>query len=149
MIYSNDARKPIQWRGIVVHCSGSDLEEDASVQAIHFLHTSPPYRKIVWGQYHTCGKGYDDIAYQYVIDTRGNIWEVRPLYKIGAHAVGYNSTHIGICVCGDQRFNPFQKEALNLLINNLKKQFNISEEEVIPHSQVSNKGKTCPNFDLK
>ena len=49
-----------------------------------------------------------DIAYHYVIDPAGRIWEARSLYYKGAHAYGYNND-IGVVLLGD-----FEPRALNL-----------------------------------
>jgi hypothetical protein len=58
--------------------------------------------------YHRFARGYFDIAYNFVIDAFGRIWEARaggidePV--IGAHAGGYNSVSTGIAVLGTFMF---------------------------------------------
>ena len=54
--------------------------------------------------FHRYVRGYDDIAYNFMIDAFGRIWEARAggidLPVIGAHAGGYNAVSTGIAVIG-------------------------------------------------
>jgi hypothetical protein len=56
-------------------------------------------------QYHRYVRGYWDIAYNFLIDVYGRVWEGRaggidtPL--LGAHAGGYNAESTGVAVLGD------------------------------------------------
>ena len=58
--------------------------------------------------YHRFSRGYFDIAYNFVIDALGRIWEARaggidePV--MGAHAGGYNSVSTGIAILGTFSF---------------------------------------------
>ena len=58
--------------------------------------------------YHRFTRGYFDIAYNFVIDLYGRIWEARaggvdePV--IGAHAGGYNSVSTGVAILGSFMF---------------------------------------------
>jgi hypothetical protein len=55
--------------------------------------------------YHMDGRGWSDIAYNFVVDKFGGIWEGRgggidrPV--IGAHAMGFNTNTVGVMVIGD------------------------------------------------
>ena len=55
--------------------------------------------------FHMDGRGWSDIAYNFVVDKYGGIWEGRgggidnPV--IGAHAMGFNTTSVGVMVIGD------------------------------------------------
>jgi hypothetical protein len=55
--------------------------------------------------YHIDGRGWSDIAYNFVVDKYGVLWEGRagsidsPV--IGAHAAGFNTDTVGIMVLGD------------------------------------------------
>lgn len=42
-----------------------------------------------------------DIGYNFVIGEDGNVYEGRGWDYVGAHAPGYNTQSIGICVIGD------------------------------------------------
>ncbi len=54
--------------------------------------------------YHRFTRGYFDIAYNFIIDAWGRIWEARAggvdLPVIGAHAGGYNTVSTGIAILG-------------------------------------------------
>ena len=58
--------------------------------------------------YHRFTRGYFDIAYNFVIDAYGRIWEARaggvdePV--VGAHAGGYNSVSTGVAILGTFMF---------------------------------------------
>ncbi len=55
--------------------------------------------------YHMDGQGWSDIAYNFVVDKYGGVWEGRaggiaePV--IGAHAMGFNTNTVGVMVIGD------------------------------------------------
>lgn len=55
--------------------------------------------------YHMDGRGWSDIAYNFVVDKYGGIWEGRgggidrPV--IGAHSQGFNTNTVGVMVIGD------------------------------------------------
>ncbi len=54
--------------------------------------------------YHRFARGYNDIAYNFMIDAYGRIWEARAggidLPVLGAHAGGYNAVSTGVAVIG-------------------------------------------------
>lgn len=54
---------------------------------------------------HLDDRGWFDIGYSFLIGEDGNAYEGRGWDYVGAHAPGYNSQSIGICVIGD--FNDF------------------------------------------
>ena len=55
--------------------------------------------------FHMDGRGWSDIAYNFVVDKFGTVWEGRgggidrPV--IGAHAMGFNTSSVGVMVIGD------------------------------------------------
>jgi hypothetical protein len=56
-------------------------------------------------QYHRYVRGYFDIAYNFLIDLYGRMWEGRAggidMPVVGAHAGGYNAESTGVAVLGD------------------------------------------------
>lgn len=118
-------------------------------------------------------RGWSEIGYHYVIlngkpfsvhDTfnlfRGTLEPGRKLdldmwaeiNEVGAHALGYNSDSIGICMIGKKDFLVQQFLTLKFLIQFLMKQFEIPRENVIGHRDTKSgkeQGKTCPNFDVQ
>lgn len=51
--------------------------------------------------YHMDDRQWFDIGYNFVIGEDGNVYEGRGWDYVGAHAPGYNTQSIGICVIGD------------------------------------------------
>jgi len=90
------------------------------------------------------GKGWDGIGYHYFIEKDGEVWKGRPEHRNGAHARGYNTTSIGICLAGNFDLTlPTQEQELSLtsLLKQLSKDFNIPADKIVPHRTHANK--TC------
>ena len=71
--------------------------------------------------------------------------------EAGAHALGYNSNSIGICLIGEKNFSYQQLLSATLLIKELRIKFEIPIENILGHYETENgkkQGKTCPNFDM-
>ncbi|KAM3963895.1 peptidoglycan-recognition protein LB-like [Aphomia sociella] len=51
--------------------------------------------------FHQNGNGWSDIGYNFAVGGEGRVYEGRGWDAVGAHAVGYNSDSIGICLIGD------------------------------------------------
>jgi len=142
---------------IIVHCSDSDWGTASEIRKWHLAN------------------GWRDIGYQLVILNgllKPDIKNVqKKLYiesmdgsieygrdfdgdgylvgnEIGAHAVGYNGNSISICLIGKTRFTLKQINSLENVLKNLMKTFNIKRENILGHCDVQ-KGKTCPNFNVK
>ncbi len=69
-------------------------------------------------------QGWAGIGYHFFIDFNGQIFEGRPIDKLGAHTGGFNTGNIGICCEGNfevtGQMNTKQFEALKSLIDYLK-----------------------------
>ncbi|MEU4770882.1 peptidoglycan-binding protein [Micromonospora sp. NPDC023644] len=50
--------------------------------------------------YHMDSNGWDDIGYNFLVDRDGRIYEGRGWQTQGAHATGYNTSHLGVCFIG-------------------------------------------------
>ena len=118
-------------KGIIIHCSDSPQGRGDSAEDIHAWHTK---------------RGFSGIGYHYIILEDGMIEKGRPDYWDGAHAKGYNHTHLGICMIGKNSFTPEQYYSLKDLVSSKVLEYNISKENVIGHYAVSEK--SCPNFDV-
>lgn len=94
-------------------------------------------------------RGYGDIAYHFVIDRRGTIWEARSLAYEGAHVSGQNDKNIGIMLLGnyeEQTVSDKQKDALQGLLASLRKKFQIKQHRLFGHRDL---GKSlCPGKNL-
>ncbi|MCK5613780.1 N-acetylmuramoyl-L-alanine amidase, partial [Candidatus Pacearchaeota archaeon] len=65
----------------------------------------------------------------------------------GAHAYGYNSDSIGVCLVGKERFSPAQLSTLFDLVSDLMVKFEIGPENVVGHYELDPR-KSCPNIDM-
>lgn len=121
---------------IIVHCTATKEGDNITAADIRRWHKA---------------KGWADIGYHYVVRLDGTIEEGRPLAVAGAHCVGHNADTIGVVYVGGLDKNgkaadtrtKAQKRALLILINGLKKTFNI--KKVAGHRDYANKA--CPCFD--
>ena len=73
-------------RYIVVHCTGSRVTTDFTIEDLRHLHVDI---------FH-----WSDIGYNFYIRKDGSIYNCRPMSKIGAHTKGYNDCSIGVCYEG-------------------------------------------------
>lgn len=65
----------------------------------------------------------------------------------GAHALGYNRTHIGICSISNGAYTPKQASTLFDLVVELMEDYNMEIENLLGHNEVS--PKSCPCFDVE
>jgi N-acetyl-anhydromuramyl-L-alanine amidase AmpD len=98
-----------------------------------------------------------DIAYHFIVDPAGRVWEGRSLRLIGAHAGNQemNSGNIGILVLGTfdlQTPTPRQEESLLKLVEGLRIVWEIDWRQVLTHDEVRREagdvGTECPGKHL-
>jgi len=112
-------------------------------------------------------RGWADIGYHYVIlnsriasDLKlpaldGSVEVGRTMngdlrmsdHEKGAHAYGFNSDSIGVCLIGKNTFTHKQFDSLTLLLKDLMVQYNIPVSGVVGHYELTTK-KTCPNVSM-
>lgn len=95
-------------------------------------------------------KGWDGLGYHYFIEKDGKVWAGRPEHRNGAHARGYNTKSIGICLAGNfDLTHPTQEQtdALTQLLKDIVAKHNIPIKNIIPHRTVANK--SCYGWNLK
>lgn len=127
---------------IVVHCSATQNLPKYDWRAIDQMHRQ---------------RGFLSIGYHYVILTDGTIQNGRDFDEVGAHAVGFNSNSIGICLIGgvDKRgnsvdnFTKEQKASLRDLIDTLIVDNILKNVIVLGHRDLPKVAKDCPCFDVK
>lgn len=108
-------------------------------------------------RWHTDERGWSDIGYHFVVGRDGTVVEGRPVERTPAAQRGHNKGSIAICVLGghggasdDDFFDNFTKpqdEALRGLIEDLCDEYDIDDEDVFGHNEVSTKA--CPCFDVQ
>jgi|GEM_PF-333597 len=79
------------------------------------------------------------IGYHFVVYTAGAVLACRHLGEVGAHAQGYNSNSIGICMIGTDAYSPEQWACLKSLIEGLKKDY--------PHARICGHRDLSPDAD--
>lgn len=79
---------------LVIHCSASPKATTSAAQI---------------KRWHVEGNGWSDVGYHRIIEGDGAVMQGRPDDVAGAHAEGFNSKSLGVCVVGD-----FDREAIDL-----------------------------------
>ena len=67
--------------------------------------------------------------------------------EIGAHALGYNSTSVGYCLIGKEKFTVPQFWKVKHTIEFLLLKYDLGVKDVYGHYEKQN-GRTCPNIDM-
>lgn len=132
---------------IIVHCSDTYEYMDIGAEEIR--------------KWHVEDNGWDDVGYHYVIKRDGTLEDGRDLdndgnidEEIGAHAYGFNSDSLGVCLIGgkgrkddgpEANFTMAQYYTLVQLINRLRAKYN--NPKLMGHRDVS--GKACPSFNVQ
>lgn len=123
---------------IIIHCSATPPDMNIGADQIR--------------EWHVQGNGWDDIGYHWVIRRGGTIDAGRDEAVQGAHAYGYNSNSIGICLVGgvdherlpDCNYTAEQWVALEGVVLDILERY--PDAAVIGHRDVSSKD--CPCFDV-
>lgn len=130
---------PKKVKYIIVHCSDSRV--DAGITAVDIK------------RWHVA-RGFETIGYHYVINPDGSIAFCRSTQFVGAHAVGFNHSSIGVCYIGG-------RDSQNLLADTRTYAQKVSLlytfllifhefphiEGILGHNDVS--VKFCPCFNAK
>lgn len=120
---------------IIIHHTASTKDLDDPEKAIRDIY-----------YYHAIARGWGDIGYNYIIDTKGNIYEGRFGGEgvVGAHAGPGNRGSIGIALIGnfnDDEVTPEALHALETLISDKTKLHNID-----PEGESYFRGEKMPNI---
>lgn len=94
-------------------------------------------------------KRFGDIAYHFVVDYAGRVWEGRSLAYAGAHVMSANQGNIGILVLGNfekQRPSTAQLGSMRNLVDILRTTCNIRRSKVFGHRDLS--PSMCPGQRL-
>lgn len=128
---------------LVIHCADTTKDMDVGVREIR--------------EWHVKENGWKDIGYHLVIRRNGFVEVGRPLWSVGAHVQGHNSTSIGICMVGgskrvkganveENNFTDAQWKTLLRLVKTLVNQFTITT--ICGHRDFPKVQKYCPSFDV-
>lgn len=96
------------------------------------------------------GVGHRDIAYHYVIDPAGRVWEARDLRWEGRHTRNNHTGNLGVVCLGNfevQSIPPAQLAALERFLRDLQKKHKIGRKQIFTHQELS--PTLCPGKDLQ
>ncbi|MDD2774054.1 MAG: peptidoglycan recognition family protein [Elusimicrobiales bacterium] len=115
--------------------------------AAHFAMTKEEgLREIKFLQdFHQKTKGWADIAYHFIIDGAGNVYQGRPVNVMGAHVKGRNTDNAGISLMGNfMETGPTdaQLAALKKTIQGVAKVYNVKTSKFYAHREIGSSD--CP-----
>ncbi|MDX6770151.1 MAG: N-acetylmuramoyl-L-alanine amidase [Elusimicrobiota bacterium] len=102
--------------------------------------------------FHQRGRGWSDVAYHFLIDADGRVWQGRPGPVVGAHVRDRNDGNIGIALMGDfedpagRQPTPQQMEALHALAAWLVWRYDMPVTRILAHSHQEQTA--CPGAAL-
>lgn len=110
-----------------------------------------PARLKTMQRYHQgAEKGFKDIAYHFVIDPAGNLYQGRPVWAAGETETDYDPRgHLLVCLLGDfetQTPEPAQIDALVHVLAYASETFDVSPETIEGHRDHAHT--TCPGKNL-
>lgn len=126
---------------------------------VHSLDTLPTWKEDIRDidKWHREERGWSCIGYHFVIWRNGSITMGRPLWAIGAHVQGWNSTSVGVALSGGKgalRTDPFLKHytaeqdtMLRQLVTTLHTRYPVAE--LCGHHEHPAAGKECPGFHVR
>jgi N-acetylmuramoyl-L-alanine amidase len=126
---------------LVIHCAETPPKWDEGVNTVR--------------EWHILERGWIDVGYHIFIKRDGTIQSGRPIWSVGAHVEGHNSTSIGVCMAGgcnakDQEENNFTDAQWESLIKTVKMLTHTYLITVIcGHRDFKGVTKYCPSFDVK
>lgn len=126
---------------IIIHCTATPRGRAVTVADVDQWHRE---------------RGWDGIGYHFLIGLNGEVWEGRPLDRIGAHCQGHNSHSIGIAYVGglkedgktpcDTRTDA-QRASMERLVRDLDRRYG-RRLNVVGHRDID-RHKNCPCFNAK
>lgn len=128
-------------RRIIIHCSATPNGRPHTVQDIDAWHRSRGFLRT-----RAQNTELQSIGYHFVIYINGEIHPGRDISEIGAHAAGYNTDSIGICMIGTDCFYQRQWLSLSEITHILKKLYPAAE--ILGHRDLPKVAKLCPGFDV-
>lgn len=99
--------------------------------------------------FHQNGRGWNDIAYHFLIDGAGRIFQGRPLGVVGSHVRDHNTGNIGVSLLGsyhpprNDQLSPAQRESLAALGSWLREAYGVEPQAYLGHRDY-NPSTECP-----
>lgn len=148
----NDVTSKLPWGEVVIHTeAGAIRKEDwPALQELAALDLSLAEEQKLRAveNFHVNTRGWNGIAYSFLIFPDGTVAEGRGWGRSGAHTEGRNSTACGVCFIGHGDLQPAteaQWAATRWLIGEGIRLGHLRPGPLITtHAKYSGKGKTCP-----
>lgn len=138
--------KTRQITGIIIHCAATPNGQWHSVDEIDQWHQQRGFKRS-----DEFRKKYNPellaIGYHFIIYPNGAVATGRHLDEVGAHAKGFNSKTLGVCLIGTNKFTLKQWESLRDNIRGSLKRYPAAR--IIGHRDLPNVHKECPGFNVK
>jgi len=126
---------------LVIHCSATPNGVNFTATDIDRWHKDRKFKRA------TSFPGpLRHIGYHSVISLTGRVSLGRQLNETGAHARGFNTSSIGCCLIGTDKFTKQQWLSLRAYVDEMV--FLFPQIRVIGHNDLTNK-KSCPCFNVK
>jgi N-acetylmuramoyl-L-alanine amidase len=136
----------------IVHCSDSPYGSASLIDQWHrdrgFTRTiaGPGELRHIGYQY-VVGNGRRTNSRDYVQRDDGLIEIGRRETETGAHAQGWNTRSVGVCLIGRGEYTPAQMAALKGLLLGIMVRWQIPVDHVLGHCEIDSK-KGCPLLDM-
>jgi len=140
---------------LVVHCAATPNGRAVPIEEIDRWHRARGFER-AWearvGAGPWAGRGphqqaLEAIGYHFVIGVHGVTDAGRRLTETGAHARGWNTRGVGICLVGTDRFTIGQWETLRALVRSLPRKLP-RLHHILGHRDLPGVHKSCPGFDV-
>lgn len=102
--------------------------------------------------FHQNGRGWNDIAYHYLIDPAGNVFEGRPVGVVGAHVKNRNTGNVGVSILGNyhppskDRFTDAAQGSFVTVGRWIKDSYSVKPAEFYAHREIGSTD--CPGDNL-
>jgi hypothetical protein len=102
--------------------------------------------------FHQNGRGWNDIAYHFLIDPAGNVFEGRPINVLGSHVKNRNTGNVGISIMGNyhapahDKFTPLTQNSFVSVARYVKDTYEIKVSSFYAHRELGSTD--CPGDDL-
>lgn len=130
---------------IVIHCAASPNGRPQTVADINAWHRARGFKRTAEFRARQ-NEALDAIGYHFVITLNGAVHTGRHIDEAGAHAQGFNSKSLGVCLVGTDKFTVAQWSSLRSNIRLLQAAY--PEARIVGHRELPDVHKTCPGFSV-
>ncbi len=143
-----------QIKSIIIHSSATPNGEHISIEEIDRWHLQQGFKRSAEFRQRQ-NPNLVAIGYHFVISPNGAVATGRHFDEIGAHAQGFNSKSIGICLIGTDQFTRAQWKSLEKNVCGLVTDIVLLQEtkdseipRVLGHRDLPDVRKECPGFSV-